>query len=494
MADKPFKTLLKEFLDYLTDKFLAPRGESVKDWFEVNVGLSYRTLDRWRKGLNSPSRDNWNSFAQAVRHLNPGSHEIGEFLAVLRGRVEKEKELKETVEIDSSYLDHRQVDGFELVTDGIILSTAAELIHEGGNDFVSQCPRSYQRCLEDLAFAVVYCSRLATAKDFRPRLTGPAQPVTELVSRLGELCVVDALSADLVDGKLLEHQPTVEALSHDIETLNRSVSDLSCLPYFREWLTREAKLHFGGDDSVFDNDLEFSDYQYDVKRPYYVQRQLQHLICGDTIRTLIEFLPSSPDNNKHEPYAPKARHEFLTRNILTLLTIDREYDESARRTGRWRMPYVLRSLIKRKSAERLLLEQQAYLREILVTNALGTALTRVLRSRRVSLITVLLNMRDESPFREVHQVLAHEDLFALQPDTGHEAKARRIIKVIEGYMKKASNQVDSFVLTRRSALRTLSTDRASQFEQDLYRVFPELTPIYSAGMRRGGGGTCNGTA
>ena len=93
------------------------------------------------------------------------------------------------------------------------------------------------------------------------------------------------------------------------------------------------------------------------------------------------------------------------------------------------------------------------------------------------LLTILVDLRDQRPFKQVRQVLERENLMVLEPSRQKEEKAQELIALINGHAKTADpDHLDRFLIRRRTALRRLSPLLTREYEHELYRIFPDLTP------------------
>ena len=359
---------------------------------------------------------------------------------------------------------------FELVADGFIGNTAAELIldDDSTRSIRGRCSGLYEACLRDLAFGLVYGSHIVTAADFRPSSARPDPPGNELFQMIGEIGRKIKLDQYLVDGAVLSLKRS-EILA-DIEYLGQCVLDSQMRPLFGEFMVQEARKHLGSDGSLFKVGLQAGEYKFDTKRDYYFDPLLQGALGVAATDVLVSFLPKDKDR---EHYAQDALIQFATRNALTLVAIMWEYDLSAERRQMWRLPHILRSLVKQKSRERSLVQRQQELRELLVRNALLPALKRSERKSKHLLIGRLLDQRDDPAFRRVREVLAKENLMLLEPDPLKEKQAQQVLRSIRN-LAAGSFENDEFILKRRSALRKFDTAMAAEFEEELSRLFPEL--------------------
>lgn len=365
--------------------------------------------------------------------------------------------------------------GFTIALDSMVLNSFAELIRR--DDETAAIRRrgraSYERCLEDVAFALVYGSKIVTSKDFRPSLTRPNQPGRDLIGRLGEVWGHHALDEDLKDGALLADRSSCERIKADIRCFAYCLLDTKTIHFFRDYLMREAHIHLGTDSSLFQEGLSSERYEFNVGRPYYRNRRLQDAIGQKAIDQLVSFLPKCPERSR-DSYATSALREFATRNVLTLITIMHETEESAKRNGMWVMPHVVRSLVKQRSIDSLFIEQQRLLRNIAVRHALVAAFRKAKGIKGDAFIGVLMDLRDDQPFKQVRDILERENLLLLEPSRVQEEKAQKVLQFINGYA--GSEETDRFLLARQSALREMQSISPSEYKLEMYRIFPELNP------------------
>jgi DNA-binding winged helix-turn-helix (wHTH) protein len=366
---------------------------------------------------------------------------------------------------------------FTLIVDGMIINSVAELLVEDPetDGIRTTCCASYERSLEDLAFASVYASRLVTTKDFRPSLTTPDQPGQEVTARLGEICDQRAYPSDIAGGRLLHVGKIRDGIRADIQGLARCVVDRHSVHFFRDYMVREAAKHLGTHDSLFQEDVDSDKYKFDVTRPYYTNRELQDAL-GKATDILVSFLPRTPQNSK-DRYAKNALREFATQNVLSLITLMWEGEEFAKRTGAWRMPHVLRALVMRKrSPDRAGTQQQQLVRDLVVEHALTTALGHRRKKNRNNIMAALLNLRDDYPFKQIRELLNREHMIFVEPGPQREEKARRVLRQLKTLTASTLVQPDKIQLAHSSALRALDRTKAADYEYELYRVFPELRP------------------
>ncbi len=369
-------------------------------------------------------------------------------------------------------------DDFTLIVDGMIINTAGELLHEDADTSHVRtiCAASYERCMEDLAFASVYASRLVTSKGFRPSLTTPGQPGVDVRKRLGEICIERPYPSDISEGRLLRIPDIRNGIRADITRLARCVTDKRCIHFFRAYMVREAAKHLGEDISLFQEDFDPNNFKYNVARPYYQDRDLQSALGSTATNILAGFLPKSPLKSK-DRFAKNALREFVTRNVLSLITIMWESDTFAQTTGAWRMPHILRALVlEQRHNDSAGIQHQKLVRHLVVQHALMTALQHMRKTNRDDLMSYLLNLRDDYPFKQIRQLLNSEHLIFIAPGAGREKAARRVLEEFKKFTDPGAVHADPVSLAHRSTLRTWGLAKAADYEHELYRVFPELRP------------------
>jgi hypothetical protein len=365
--------------------------------------------------------------------------------------------------------------GFTLIVDGMIINSVGELLlrDEETEDIRNDCAASYERSLEDFAFATVYASRLVTGKDFRPSLTAKNQPGQEVAARLGEICEQRAFPIEITDGHLLRGDETRSGIRDDIQRFVKCMEDRRYAHFFRDYMLREGTKHLGIDDRIFQEDIDPGDYKFNVGRPYYQNRRLQDEL-GSAADVLVSFLPKTPKNSTDQ-YATNALREFATRNVLSLITIMWEGEEFARKTKALRTPHILRALVgMKRSKDRGGTQQQEIVRDLVVEHTLTTALRRVRERNRHNIVGGLLDLRDDPPFKQIRQLLDDEHLMILEPGPEREKAARRVHQQLKVLLATTSMQPDKFHLAHATAIRSLDGIRSGDYQYELYRVFPEL--------------------
>lgn len=432
-------------------------------------------------------------------------NEISEYIAVARRVVEEIDScvfLPSKVSLASSlevFTESQSLEGFKLLLDSMIVDAAADLLFPQQETYETRrrCRDFYLRSLEDFAFATVYGSRVITSETFRPKLSAPSEPGVKLVGLLGELYEPYKPDEKILKGALLNDARSREWIAADIRSLGKSLTDVVTLPFFGGWMIRESQKHLGIHPSLFRDDLPPEKYEFDVskERLYYEDRVLQGVLDDTALDILVGYLPKAPVPGA-DAYALPALKEFASRNALSLITNMWEYDLSARQQKAARLPHAVRAIVTQRSVDSAA-PQQALLRDIVVRAPLLTALQRIGPGNKPSLVTALLDLRDAQPFKEMREVLEHEDLLVMEPTwvveppsekTGslsrkrREQRAERVLKLISGSTTLAPEQQDRFLLARRAALRRLGRLPASTYESEVFRIFPELA-IATSGPR-----------
>jgi hypothetical protein len=246
-------------------------------------------------------------------------------------------------------------------------------------------------------------------------------------------------------------------------------------------MVREATKHLGTDLRLFQEDVAPEEYQFNVKRPYYTDRQLQDGL-GSATDVLVSFLPKTPLNST-DRYAKNALKEFATRNVLSLITIMWEGQEYANEQ-KWarRAPHILRALVgMKRSKDRGITQHQEIARDLVVEHALKTALQGRQEKNRHNIVGVLLNLRDRYPFKQIRKVLNDAHVELMEPNPKNERAALKIMKQLEALTGSASAGPDKVRLARDTAVRAFGGNKSGEYEDVLLRVFPEL----AASRRRG---------
>jgi DNA-binding winged helix-turn-helix (wHTH) protein len=364
---------------------------------------------------------------------------------------------------------------FTLVVDGMIINSVSELINSDPEteSIRETCGASYERSLEDLAFATVYADRLITGKDFRPSLTTPDQPGQELAARLGEICDQRAFSAKITDGHLLRDEVPWTGIRDDIRRFSQCLADRHTRHYFRDYMAREATKHLGTDLTLFQDDIAPAEYRFNVKRAYYTDRQLQDEL-GSATDVLVSFLPDTPRNST-DRYATNALREFATRNVLSLITIMWEGQEYAKDKGARRAPHILRALVEmKKSKDHGSTQHQEIARDLVVEHALKIALRSRQEKNRHNIVGVLLNLRDDYPFKQIRKVLNEAHVELMEPVPKNEKAVLKIMKQLKALTGSAPVGSDKVRLARDTAVRALGGNISGEYVDELLRVFPEL--------------------
>jgi hypothetical protein len=369
---------------------------------------------------------------------------------------------------------------FSFLIDGMILDIVGELLMHDDSmvPIINRSRGTYQRGLEDFAFSLVYAESITSPTDILDRSHDPGRySRADITAQLGQLWHFHRFGSDLKNGAILDDDGTRELVRRDIEAAGRCIVK-NGWP-FRDWLFGEVPRHLGEHPSLAEDGLPREQFVFKVDEilRHYRDPGLQDAFGEDAANLAVGFLREATRNSALQYTAPALR-EFATASVVSLVTIMRENDTSAERNKIWRMPHLLRSLVKQEALFRkdIQHEQQLHLRRIITQHALSSALRDVQEIERRSLITVLLNMRDAYPFRNIRTILQAEQLVLSNPTEANELKAERILKEIAKLSNAGPLIRDRFSLSGRNVLRELSTVKADRFEPQLYRVFPALRP------------------
>jgi DNA-binding winged helix-turn-helix (wHTH) protein len=373
---------------------------------------------------------------------------------------------------------HSRPREFSFLMDGMVIDLVAELLKydESMVPIIARSRETYKRGIEDFAFSVVYATSISSSSDMVDRSNDPARySRAEITSQLGSMWHFHALDLDLKRGKILENDTEREIVRVNIEAASRCIIHTGWA--FRDWLAGEVSRHLGDHESLFEEGVSVDDlvFKPGITLPKYRYPDLQASFGDVATNRAIEFLREATRGSARK-YTTSALREFSTAAIVALVTIMRENDISAARKEIWRMPHLLRSLVKQQVIFDMASQQQIQLRSIITQHALAAALRQVEDITRRSLITVLLNMRNASPFREIRQILQEYQLLLSKPKGREEQKARFILTEIARLGQSDYATSERFTLAERTALRFLDKGRFDQYESQLYRVFPVLRP------------------
>ncbi|MGB8031318.1 MAG: hypothetical protein WCF30_16830 [Terracidiphilus sp.] len=125
-------------------------------------------------------------------------------------------------------------------------------------------------------------------------------------------------------------------------------------------------------------------------------------------------------------------------------------------------------------ADRGGVDQREILRNLVVEHALTAAFGNMRRKNRNIIITTLLNLRDDPPFKQLREYLNREHLVFIEPGPEREKNARRAQQEIKRLIGSDFNQPDTVRMADGSTLRTLRRVRSVDYEKELYRVFRDL--------------------
>lgn len=370
-------------------------------------------------------------------------------------------------------------DTFTFLIDGMIIDTVVELLkhHETMVPIINRSRATYKRGIEDFAFSIVYASSITCSTDMVVRSNDPVRfSRSEILSQLGRLWVPHELDHNLKKGKILENADHRERVREYVEAAGRCVMGFDWA--FRDWFLGEVSRHIGEDESLFEEGLPPDRLKFKNQVLFnYRYPDLQAALGVEATNRAVTILREATSGSRR-PYTTSCLHEFATTNIVGLVTVMREYDISAENKNIWRMPHLLRSLITQDVIFDSNLQQQIHLRGVITRHAMAAALRQVDDVDRQSLLTVLVNMRNESPFKEIREILVEYKLLLSQPRPEDESTAKFILNEIARLADSDSKDEpsDRFTLAQRKALRALDQADSDQYVDRLYRVFPALNP------------------
>ena len=378
----------------------------------------------------------------------------------------------------------RDPEPFTLIVDGMIVDAVCELLKYDDSmiPVIHRAHRTYKRCLEDFAFALVYGTSIVSNStvvdiDVDPR----RHPRHWLLQQLGSLWRIHDPDPDLIRGALLKNQEHRRAISSSLEAVARCVVRDGWA--FRDWMSGEITRHLGDAPTLFQTHCkpEYLEFRSPVMK-HYTDHDLQHIPSGTAIDPIVEHLKAETAQLPQH-YPDSTLKEFATRSVLALVTIMRENDVSARRRDMTRLPHLLRCLTQQELLKSTATPQQLALKSLTVQHALGFVLEHIEDINRESLIASLLNIRNIPPFDAIRGVLQDCGLFLANPRPIDEPKVAAIHRKLLHLVTRDRLIPDAVLAAENVALREMMQVRTTRYDYQLYRVFPALrSPAMTIGI------------
>jgi len=428
-----------------------------------------------------PSRDEY-----AMADLDVRSVESGDFSGGI-GFVEDLGESREDAEhstLGKNQTSRSNGPKFVLSVDGIIPNLVGELIFEKvDEETITECSLSYQRALEDFAFALVYGSQLRARwplrmdeQSGRGRQPEPAQ---HLISALPPgVYEPEIFDDDLKAEPFLKAEGNHDQIRAYIRSMGQCLQDAYFVGLCRDLIVREAATYFGIHDSLFQRAEDSSEYHFG--KEYYRHRLLEEvptLIGTSGFATLLNFVPEYPHKKwaerANDRYDGGARVQFVNEIVLTHLATMHQFEKNAERHGMWRVPYAIRAEVTKRVSRT---QAQRQLRNIVVRHALLLALRKISRiDPKELIIGVLASLRGVHPFNMIREMLEELSLLQLEPDSSRENRARRLTRDIRNAADPLRDQPrDIYSLARASVLKELAGVDFDEYKERLIELFPQL--------------------
>ena len=371
--------------------------------------------------------------------------------------------------------------GFCVSFDSSMINHVWELIRNQGSldGIIRTCYRTYRSCLEAFAFAVVYSSKIATGTNFRQSYGERLEDDNRVsfLEGLGNIWMHQKLPEAVRDGKLLEEEAWRNRIKHDMMNVSRCL-ELESWP-FQDWMFYEAYRHLGQHESLMIDDLPLNEYQFDIDRPYYENADVQATLDTTATRQLAQFLRDGIASDR-ERYSERALQHYVRLNLLTTITIMREYHVGCQTRGNipglYRLTSTVRSLILGATTYDPHIQQQKLLRNLVVQHTLYTAFKSVQSISRQSLIPTLMNLRENRYFCKMREMLDHNHLTMFHPSEENERKAKKLIEAIWSSADPQFRVPERYDVDGFAIMRDISKTSARMYESELYRTFPELRP------------------
>jgi hypothetical protein len=370
---------------------------------------------------------------------------------------------------------------FILSVDGIVLNSVGELIFERAREAtIAECRSSYERALEDFAFALVYGSELRARWQRSDALTFPRDTDPEPAEFLIAELPPDSYRSEILDPRfhqdsIFEGDEHLDRVRKYIHCMGLKMRHTAFVRSCHDWVKRESEQYLGDHRSLFRKVKHPGERQF--RKEYYryeLVKEIPKLLGEAELATLVSFVPERPSTGgpKADPYVQEARVQFVMENVLTHMATMYQFEKHAENAEVWRVPYGLRAEVIREASNT---SAQRRLRSVLLGHALKFALDHIsVFESRVALIEMLSTMRKISSFVELRQMLERLNLILLEPDPESERKANRLIDEIARMGQEES--VDKASLRHSSVLREIGRAGPDGHRRRLYLLFPELAP------------------
>lgn len=367
------------------------------------------------------------------------------------------------------------------IADTITVQLAGELIHDlaFNLDERHRFRHLYMRCLEDVAFMILFAPRFGVAGDIPP-MKGERPGETFLY----ELSIC---TGDVVPQSLLRAPPTEDAIRERRTSLEKHLGVVNRAfavdrQYWYEYVERDARSFLGQDSSVMRKSFRgVENLRFDPRRKWIHNRELQKHLADDCLDALTARLRTVFP--KHEP---KAVREFIACLLLEHFARSEAFDLAAEDSRNFRLPFVTRTEVRRqviqahghsreaRNAGRVIKppQEEPTIRD-LTKDALSRAMKSMRGERRQRILPILVDLRDNPHFRE-YKTLVHDYTKAFK--CGNSQAAGEAIGALQRLFGYAESNImidpgDGSGAFLRSLRRA-----GERYPSNLYKVFPELKP------------------
>ena len=376
--------------------------------------------------------------------------------------------------------------GLSISIDGIVLNAVSEVLYNCvDRDTIMACPRLYRSAIEDLAFALVYGTKLSSK--WRPREEAAKELGTNIakVPQEAAAILISQLEPGFYDsevederfryGRVLNSEQSRRQIGQYMTSLGKAVA----IPYVkelcREWLVREANQYLGEDPSLFGSNNHGDQPQF--RKVYYDSPFLNDIpsLLGDkVIEMFIDFLPKAPSGEKNaDHYSRTALRQFVLQSTLTHITTMYEYEQIAEGTNRHRLPFMLRGAVKIQWHKDY--ETESELRTLLVRSALHEGLREAEDAYgRDQLVKRLLWVREKEEFVQMRRRL--ELLGTLSKEERKTDIAELLRELRSGGPPKQQDAINKMGISRNSILPRIEFKpvEPSEYMRRLAKLFPEF--------------------
>lgn len=361
-----------------------------------------------------------------------------------------------------------------MILDGITIQLAGELIFGIGSDFNDRHNARvlYREAIEEFAYAMLFADSLGRVGSLAER-NGfhPAQQLVEYDRKNGQLFRHVLPAAPGAADTILTHPVGRKLLERDLGLLGES--DFCC---WEAYVQLEADTYLPARPTPSESPRPGANYSFPKRHEVYfddvdLQRLVPRALVVPLAKSLSARLAGRPTDDLEE---------FVERVITTHYGISCWYDSGAAAVGYVRFPFVTRSVVRHRAAQRAKESQSNDDGRMRVTSfwAISNVLAEVLggfrHTQRVDLYHQMLDARRD--YKEHRECLNAIDYYSQSINYNRlelDAARSNLDRLLSGRPTRPAALTEEWEKTHYilAELNRLSYPRS------LYDTFPELNPI-----------------